>query len=304
MTCPKCKMELVKRGGVGGDAPAPDPSQHQHIYACPNHPEVTSDKPGSCPKDGKALEKREKPPEVYWTCPMVEHSDVVSDKPGKCPKCAMELVRKERKLSEERTIWVCDMHPEQVFDMPGQCMKGACAGMALEPRKILPGSKLVWSCPEDSAERADQPGVCAKHGKPLRYRIESDLIRPGETWACPMHPERTSDKKTPCPDCKTEMRHYEFEQLLAVPAASVVDTGERTVVFVESMPGTFDAVDVKLGHRSGEYYQVLKGLAAGQRVVTAGAFLLDAETRLNPAAAAAYFGASDAAKPPGHEGHK
>jgi YHS domain-containing protein len=36
---------------------------------------------------------------------------------------------------------------------------------------------------------------------------------------------------------------------------------------------------------------VLRGLAAGDRVVTAGAFLLDAETRLNPSLAASYFGA-------------
>jgi len=50
---------------------------------------------------------------------------------------------------------------------------------------------------------------------------------------------------------------------------------------------------------------VLKGLAAGDKVVTAGAFLLDAETRLNPAAGAAFFGASDSGAKGGggHEGH-
>lgn len=24
----------------------------------------------------------------------------------------------------ERKIWVCDLHPEEVFDKPGQCFKG------------------------------------------------------------------------------------------------------------------------------------------------------------------------------------
>jgi len=39
-------------------------------------------------------------------------------------------------------------------------------------------------------------------------------------------------------------------------------------------------------------YPVIKGLQAGDRVAAAGAFLIDAETRLNPAAASTYFGAS------------
>jgi len=44
-----------------------------------------------------------------------------------------------------------------------------------------------------------------------------------------------------------------------------------------------------------EYYPVLRGLAAGDRIVTAGSFLLDAETRLNPAAGSIYFGGSSGA---------
>ncbi len=79
--------------------------------------------------------------------------------------------------------------------------------------------------------------------------------------------------------------------LLAVPESAVIDTGTRRVVFLEQSPGMFDAVEVRLGRRCGDFYPVLSGLEPGQAVVTAGAFLLDAETRLNPAAAASYFGA-------------
>ncbi len=71
-------------------------------------------------------------------------------------------------------------------------------------------------------------------------------------------------------------------QVLAVPQSAVVDTGARKVVFVESMPGMFDGVEVVLGPRCGDFYPVVRGLEAGQKVATAGAFLLDAETRLNP----------------------
>ena len=80
-------------------------------------------------------------------------------------------------------------------------------------------------------------------------------------------------------------------QVLAVPASAVVDAGLRKVVFVESMPGMFDGVEVVLGARCGDLYPVVRGLEAGQRVAIAGAFLLDAETRLNPSLAAGYFGA-------------
>jgi len=78
---------------------------------------------------------------------------------------------------------------------------------------------------------------------------------------------------------------------LGVPTSAVIDTGERKVVFVESMPGTFDCVEVTLGRRCGDWYPVLRGVEPGQAVVTAGAFLVDAETRLNPNLAASYFGA-------------
>jgi hypothetical protein len=80
--------------------------------------------------------------------------------------------------------------------------------------------------------------------------------------------------------------------VLVVPEGAVVDHGTRKVVFVETGPGMFDGVEVVVGPRCGDSYPVLHGLTPGQRVVTAGAFLLDAETRLNPALATAYFGAA------------
>ena len=63
----------------------------------------------------------------------------------------------------------------------------------------------------------------------------------------------------------------------SVPETAVVDTGSRRVVFVETMPGMFDGVEVTLGPRCGDYYPVIQGLAAGQKVATTGAFLIDAE---------------------------
>ncbi len=82
---------------------------------------------------------------------------------------------------------------------------------------------------------------------------------------------------------------YEF---LTVPERAVVDTGSKKVVYVEREPGLFEGVEVELGPRHDDYYPVIQGLKLGDKVAAAGSFLIDAETRLNPAAAATYFGAS------------
>jgi hypothetical protein len=80
-------------------------------------------------------------------------------------------------------------------------------------------------------------------------------------------------------------------RVAAVPESAVIDTGEKKIVYIESMPGMFDGVEVSLGRRCGDFYPVLRGLELGQRVVSVGAFLLDAASRLNPSLAASYFGA-------------
>ena len=193
---------------------------------------------------------------------------------------------------QAKTLYVCEVHPEEVFEKPGQCFKGSCNGMPLDPRVLAPGARLVYVCPDHPEVASDKPGVCPKDQKKLGFRIVSDTTKLTDLWACPMHPERTAGGKLQCPDCGTTMKHVESEELLAVPASAVIDTGVRKIVFLDKGHDSFDAVEVELGPRAGEWYPVRKGLSAGDRVVSAGAFLLDAEARLNPAAGVMYFGAS------------
>jgi len=85
-------------------------------------------------------------------------------------------------------------------------------------------------------------------------------------------------------------------RLLAVPDSALIDTGKLKVVYREASPDTYEGIAVQLGprmalaDRSIALYPVLSGLKAGDRVVTTGSFLIDAETRLNPAAGSIYFG--------------
>jgi len=80
------------------------------------------------------------------------------------------------------------------------------------------------------------------------------------------------------------------DEVLSVPESAVIDTGSRKVVYVEAGPGVFEGRVVVLGPRVGDRFPVLEGLAPGETVAAAGAFLIDAESRLNPAPAPAPAG--------------
>jgi membrane fusion protein, copper/silver efflux system len=176
---------------------------------------------------------------------------------------------------------------------------------ALEPFRSLPAdpprlsrdeSRIVYVCPYHSDSLTVDSGLCAIDKKQRDPRPLGDLQR--VRWWCPMHPSVTADRLgSVCQACggmvlKPHVISYApAGQVLTVPGSAVVDAGARKVVFVETMPGMFDGVEVVLGPRCGDDYPVVRGLESGQRVAFAGAFLLDAETRLNPSLAAGYFGA-------------
>jgi RND family efflux transporter MFP subunit len=70
---------------------------------------------------------------------------------------------------------------------------------------------------------------------------------------------------------------------LVVPDSAVIDTGERTLVFLDRPDGTIEPREIEVGVKLPAGYQVLKGLARTDRVVTAANFLLDSESSLKAA---------------------
>jgi Cu(I)/Ag(I) efflux system membrane fusion protein len=70
---------------------------------------------------------------------------------------------------------------------------------------------------------------------------------------------------------------------LVVPEEAVLYTGPRRLVFVDLGEGRLRPQEVELGVKSGDFYEVLAGLAEGDVVVTSGNFLVAAESRLKSA---------------------
>ena len=139
----------------------------------------------------------------------------------------------------------------------------------------------------------------------LTVRFELDnakrRLKPGmtATVSLTISPEKLAERAGASSRLK-----FDAGRVLAVPEASVIDTGANKLVYREDSPGVYEGVSVDLGPRlsgpkGATYYPVYSGLDAGQIVVAAGSFLIDAETRLNPAAASIFIGGSGGGAKPG-----
>jgi RND family efflux transporter MFP subunit len=67
---------------------------------------------------------------------------------------------------------------------------------------------------------------------------------------------------------------------VTVPSDSVIDSGLNRTVFVDHGGGYFEPREVETGWRYDDRVEILKGLEAGERVVSGATFLVDSESRL------------------------
>ena len=72
---------------------------------------------------------------------------------------------------------------------------------------------------------------------------------------------------------------------LLVPSEAVIRTGKRTLVMLADGKGRFRPAEVRVGRDAGGKTEILAGLAAGEKVVASGQFLLDSEASLTGIAA-------------------
>jgi Cu(I)/Ag(I) efflux system membrane fusion protein len=162
----------------------------------------------------------------------------------------------------------------------------------IEPFRTLLAEQQMPTAAADDKTLIARQKICpvtgnklGSMGKPVRANLEGQSV----FLCCQSCDEHFLEQ----PDhYLARMQTISASGVLAVPERAVIDTGDLKVVYVEREPGLFEGVAVKLGPRAESFYPVIEGLFPGDRVAAAGAFLIDAETRLNPAASAAYFGAT------------
>lgn len=151
-------------------------------------------------------------------------------------------------------------------------------------------------CPMDPGVISAWPAICPICNMDLIPRKKSDavLLPEGVLARMQFSPYRVQlagVRTVPVVQRPVESAAETVEELV-VPATAVVEHGTERIVYVETMPGMFDGVRVELGDRHGGDYVVRTGVQPGQRVVAMGAFLIDAESRLNSNVATQYFGAN------------
>ncbi|MDD5435368.1 MAG: efflux RND transporter periplasmic adaptor subunit [Nitrospira sp.] len=73
------------------------------------------------------------------------------------------------------------------------------------------------------------------------------------------------------------------ENALSIPDSALIDTGTRQVVIIDKGDGRFEPRDVEIGAKADGYYEIRKGVNAGESVVTSANFLIDSESNLRAA---------------------
>ena len=117
------------------------------------------------------------------------------------------------------------------------------------------------------------------------------VFRGNITYVYPHLNEKTRTMRVrvefPNPDLKLKPGMYSNIEIqvplgatLVVPESAVLRTGKRDLVFVDLGSGTMQLRQVQVGAQAGGYYEILKGLQTGERVVSAANFLIDAESKV------------------------
>jgi Cu(I)/Ag(I) efflux system membrane fusion protein len=138
----------------------------------------------------------------------------------------------------------------------------------------------------------------------VRFEVQNPehKLRPGSTATVRLFisPQKL-DTLAPVGMSAEQMEQLAAGKVMAVPQSAVIDTGDQKIVYRQIAPGEFEGVRITVGPKMVDpsgvvFFPVLSGLTLGDQIVTSGSFLVDAETRLNPAAGSIYFGGSSGAK--------
>ena len=160
------------------------------------------------------------------------------------------------RLADLRRVWI----NADVFGRTAELVKPGMVAQISVPGRSAAARAVVSASVLPQFDEAAQS---------MRLRLETDnpdyVLRPG----------MTVDVDLP----------LALPAALSVPADAVMDAGLTKTVFLERTAGVFEPRQVETGWRLADRIEIRKGLAAGDRIVVAGTFLLDSESRLRQVSA-------------------
>lgn len=208
-------------------------------------------------------------------------------------------------VADLSTIWIqAQIYEDDLAFLPAEQVH--------RPRAVLPNEPLTVTATTRAFPNEDFQGLLTfiyphvdqeTRTVAVRFELENPghKLRPGTTATVrvkipPREIHALSQAAARKPDL-FRLDLLEQGRILAVPESSVIDTGNQTIVYRQTLAGVYEGVRVVLGPRMSDaegvpFFPLIDGLAPGDLVVTSGSFLVDAETRLNPAAGSIYFGGS------------
>lgn len=175
---------------------------------------------------------------------------------------------------------------------PGETFAGRIAFIAPEIDRHTRTTAIRVNVPNPDGRL--KPGMLARGQVQALLAGDGQVIVPelAGKWIGPMHPEIISDHPGQCPVCGMDLvpaaslgfaEPVAGQAPLVVPASAVLRTGRRAVVYV-ALPDrdhpAFEGREVVLGAKAGQFYIVRSGLAAGDQVVTNGAFKIDSALQI------------------------
>lgn len=171
--------------------------------------------------------------------------------------------------------------------------------MIVAGQKIMPGESLmtvtdlttVWA----DAELFQSDLAAVQVGATLELNVAGQIVPGKVTFVSPtLDPmTRTAKARAELPNptlvlkpetLATARIFVDLGEAVAVPIAAVMRTGEHDYVFRDAGDDKLEPVMVKLGARSGDYFQLLGDeLKPGDQVVVSANFLIDSESQVKGA---------------------
>ena len=137
---------------------------------------------------------------------------------------------------------------------------------ASDARRIKAGQR-VRAFPPESRSSMYQAFVSAVRADGNRARVTVALANPAREGSTRYVLEIVTDQG----------------ERLSVPNEALIERGSTRLVYVQEAEGRYEPRTVEAGLQGELYTEVLKGLTAGEQVVTFGSFFIDAEHKLKGA---------------------